>query len=114
MNNVGFSCIELLVFLAVVASCGTIAGLLRRAMKAQAYKMKPKRRVTEARKSDLRTILAGWIREIVEAQPASFQTLSEKDRKALLEREITRRFHAEYNANSKLFASSCDSEKQRN
>jgi hypothetical protein len=62
------------------------------------------------RKSDLRTILAGWIREIVEAQPASFQTLSEEGRKALLEREITRRFHAEYNANSEVFASSCDSE----
>jgi hypothetical protein len=51
---------------------------------------------------DFRAILARWIREIVEAQPASFRVLPKADRKAILELEITRRLYDECDADPEL------------
>jgi hypothetical protein len=57
---------------------------------------------------DSRAILAAWVREIVQAQPASFRVLPEEDRKAILEREIARRLYAECDANPDLHRAFCE------
>jgi hypothetical protein len=53
-------------------------------------------------RTDLQATLAGWIHEIVQAQPVSFQALPKEEREALIELEITRRFYAERDANPEL------------
>jgi hypothetical protein len=57
---------------------------------------------------DLRAILAGWIHEIVQAQPPTFRVLPEADRNAILELEITRRLFAECDADPELHRAFCE------
>jgi hypothetical protein len=66
---------------------------------------------------DLQAILAGWVREIVQAQPASFRALLEEDRKSLLKLEITRRLYAQCDTDPELHRAFCEFlrlRKQRN
>ena len=57
---------------------------------------------------DWRAILAGWIHEIVQAQPRTFRVLPQADRKAILELEITRRLYAECDADPELRRAFCE------
>jgi hypothetical protein len=68
----------------------------------------PRGRIEVKAEPDLRAILAGWIREIVQAQQASFQAWPEEHRKTLLELEITRRFYAECDADPELHRAFCE------